>query len=300
MLREKFERYLGIERKYSSHTLVAYLKDLDQLDEFIQEKADLALFESDTVRKITHRHLRAWMTHLIENGISARSVGRKISAAKTYFGFLQKSEIIDGNPASRVKVPGYEKKNPDFLKETETEALFDLVEYPETFEGARDQCILEILYGCGLRRSELIGLKEADIDLYERTLKVRGKGNKDRIIPFGKKITQAIVGYQKALANEGIKVDKSFFVRKNGQAVYPKLIHRVVEKYLGQICSLTKKSPHVLRHTFATHLLDHGADLNAIKELLGHTSLSSTQVYTHNTISKLKAVHKLAHPRAEN
>ena len=300
MLREKFEQFLLVEKKYSNHTLQAYLKDLDQLNVFLLSHETNALFDPESVNKVSHRWLRLWMSELLENGLTARSVGRKISSVKSYFGFLQKSEIITNNPANRVKIPGFEKTIPSFLKESETEALFEMIEYPDTFEGVRDQCMLEILYGCGLRRSELIQLRLSDIDLFQMTIKVRGKGNKERLIPFGKKVKQAIHTYQQALITSGIETPDTFFMNINAKPVYPKLVYRVVGKYLGQICSLTKKSPHVLRHTFATHLLDHGADLNAIKELLGHSSLSSTQVYTHNSISKLKHVHKLAHPRAEH
>jgi integrase/recombinase XerC len=300
MLKEKFEQFLVVEKKYSEHTVLAYVKDLEQLDIFLKSHGIEVLFAAESVRKISHRWLRLWMSELLDEGLSARSVGRKISAVKSYFNFLQKSEIIDSNPAKRVKIPGFEKSIPSFLKENETEALFDMIEYPNTFEGARDQCMLEVLYGCGLRRSELIQLTPSDIDFFQAVIRVKGKGNKERLIPFGKKVKQALESYLLMQEKEGVVPAETFFVRKNGLPVYPKLVYRVVDKYLGQICSLTKKSPHVLRHTFATHLLDHGADLNAIKELLGHSSLSSTQVYTHNSITKLKNVHKLAHPRAEN
>lgn len=298
MLRENFRKYLTIERQYSSHTINAYFNDLSQLGEFLSSYREISLFEADGAASVTHHMLRNWMADLLREGNSHRTVGRKISSAKTYFSFLQKSDLIHANPAARVKVPKFEKKLPAFLKESETENLFGLVEYPATFEGTRDKAILEILYGCGLRRAELIGLNIGNVDLYQRTLKVLGKGGRERVIPFGSNVEKALKEYLHAAEEAGLTVNDTLFMRKNGHNLYPKLVYRLVKKYLGQISSLSKKSPHILRHTFATHLLDKGADLNAIKELLGHSSLASTQVYTHNSISKLQAVHNQAHPRA--
>ncbi|MEL6843461.1 MAG: tyrosine-type recombinase/integrase, partial [Bacteroidota bacterium] len=246
------------------------------------------------------KHLRAWMGALIEEGLKARSVSRKLSSAKRYFRYLQREGIVEINPAKRIKVPRFEKKLPAFLKESETEQLFDLLEFPDSFEGKRDRAMLELLYGCGLRRSEIVGLRFTDLDTFKRSVRVRGKGNKERIIPYGKHVEAALQAYVDTVEVANLTQQNALFMRPSGEAIYAQLLYRVVRKYLNQISSLQQKSPHVLRHTFATHLLDHGADLNAIKELLGHSSLAATQVYTHNSIGKLKKVFHQSHPRAQN
>lgn len=298
MLKEKFRIYLKVEKQCAVHTLRAYLDDLDELATYLQGLRQLDVFEEAGVRALVHRDLRGWMGHLRENGLSARSIARKLSAAKSYFAFLQRSGCIENNPALRVKLPQFERRLPAFLKETETESLLDGIVFPDTFEGLRDKCLLELLYGCGLRRAEVLSLKPEDIDLYNRSLRVRGKGGKDRILPFGKHVALAIQVYLDRADAESQSLKRSFFITRTGKPAYPNMVYRIVQKYLSQVSSLTQQSPHVMRHTFATHLLDRGADLNAIKELLGHASLAATQVYTHNTISKLKSVHKQAHPRA--
>ncbi|MEM7371327.1 MAG: tyrosine-type recombinase/integrase [Bacteroidota bacterium] len=300
MLWQKFEKYLLLERSSSAHTCKAYKTDLHDLNSFLLDIGDISVFQPEDLEKIHHRMLRDWMASLMEKGISNRSIARKLSAAKSYFAYLHKSSLIQVNPASRIKVPKFEKKLPSFLKESETEYLLDQMEFPQSFEGVRDKCLLEMLYGCGLRSSEVLALTRAHVDIHSQILRVQGKGNKERDLPFGKHVLAAIQSYLATCAKADIQLQDRFFVRKNGQALYPSLIYNIVNKYLGQASSLTQRSPHVLRHTFATHMLDNGADLNAIKELLGHSSLAATQVYTHNTISKLKSVHSQAHPRAEN
>ncbi|RMG69231.1 MAG: hypothetical protein D6722_10845, partial [Bacteroidetes bacterium] len=232
--------------------------------------------------------------------LSYRSLARKLSAAKTYFRFLQQRGLLDNNPAATVTVPRYDKPLPAFLKESEAEALLDGKHFPAGFEGARDRLMLELLYGCGLRRAELISLRLADLDRYGRTLTVTGKGNKTRRLPYGQHVATALDTYLEAAQAEDVSLDQALLVRPNGAPLYPKLVYRLVRQYVGQVASLAHRGPHVLRHSYATHLLDRGADLNAIKELLGHSSLAATQVYTHNSISKLKRVHNQAHPRAGN
>ena len=298
MLQEKFLQYLKVEKQYASHTLEAYERDLRMLRAFLVETFSINLFESDDVSQVSHRMLRAWMGELLSHGLKSRTVARKLSASRTYFAWLRRQGLMENNPAKALKLPSMEKKLPAFLKEKETERLFEEILFPDTWVGARDKCMLEILYGCGLRRAELIGLQWEDIDMYERNMLVRGKGNKERILPFGKAVKEAISFYLAKLQEEEIETKKAFFVRENGQPLYPMLVYKVVNHYLAMVSSLHQKSPHVLRHTFATHLLNNGADLNAIKELLGHSSLAATQVYTHNSISKLKSIHKQAHPRA--
>lgn len=300
MLKEKFINWLTVEKQYSTHTITAYLRDLESLERFLFQQEGQILFSESDLANIHHRSIRSWMGDLLENGLSHRSVARNLSSAKTYFTWLQKMGTVQRNPASRIKLPKFEKKLPAFLRESETEYLFEQIAFPEGWTGARDKCILEILYGCGLRRGELMGLTWADIDVYQQQMTVMGKGNKARIIPFGKHVQAAIKAYKNAAQLEGISLEKSIFVKDNGEPIYPKWLYNKVKLYLSGVSSLAQTSPHVLRHTFATHMLDNGADLNAIKELLGHSSLASTQVYTHNTIAKLKSVHNQAHPRANN
>ncbi len=293
----EFLTYLAQERQYSSHTLIAYETDLKQLDAYLVSEFQISLFEGATIHNINHKLLRRWIGRLLELKQSEKSISRKVSAAKSYFNFLQRSELLTSNPAKMVSVPKSEKKLPSYLREAEASALFETLEFPATFEGKRDQCILEILYGCGLRRSELIKLKRSDVDLYNMQLTILGKGRKMRIVPFGKHVNTALRTYISIAQEKEISVDEHFFVRSNGESLYPKWVYRKVHRYLTQICTLHKCSPHVLRHSFATHLLDRGADLNAIKEMLGHSSLAATEVYTHNTIQKLKNIHSQAHPK---
>lgn len=300
MLGRAFFTYLEVEKNYSPHTIHAYSRDLQDFHDFLVSEYDLDVYDAEEVDAVKHRHIRTWMGELLEEGLSRRTVARKIASLSSYFRFLRKTGKLDSNPATKVTVPKFEKKLPAFMKQDSIDGLFEAVEYPETFEGRRDKCILEILYSCGLRRAELVGLKYEDIDFSKRTLRVLGKGRKERIVPFGEPAAIAMRDYIEACKQAEVACRPHFLVRKDGKPIYPRLVHRVVEKYLGQACSLSKKSPHVLRHTFATHLLNNGADLNAIKELLGHTSLAATQVYLHNSISKLKDVYNQAHPKARS
>lgn len=300
MLLKKFQKYLKVEKQFSPHTLEAYTFDLNHLAEFLETEYEYDLFGGDDLSQISHRQLRAWMGALMEEGLKARSVARKLSSAKRFFRYLQKEELIEANPAKRVKMPRFERKLPAYLKEQETEYLFDKLEFPNNFEGKRDRAMLELLYGCGLRRSEVVKLKAGDLDIFNRSVRVSGKGNKERLVPYGHHVAAALQAYLLEVEEAGLKLQAGLFVRGDGKAIYPQLVYRVVRKYLEQVSSLQQKSPHVLRHTFATHLLDNGADLNAIKELLGHSSLAATQVYTHNSIAKLKKVFHQAHPRAQN
>ena len=299
MFRARFQTYLTIERNYSPHTLEAYVRDLDTLHAYLVAQEGIDVYEPGDVEKLTHRIIRNWMAQLVHEGMAPRSVARKISAVKTYLNFLQRSGYLPNNPAKRLHVPGFDKNLPHFLKEQEAEALFEQELYPATLEGVRDKCVLELLYGCGLRRSEIIALRREDVDMAARQLKVSGKGNKERIVPFGHHAYQALNAYLQEVQTAGISLEEAFFVRPSGEKLYPQLVYRIVKHYLSRVSDLAQRSPHVLRHTFATHLLDHGADLNAIKELLGHNSLAATQVYTHNSIRKLKSVHQQAHPRSD-
>lgn len=298
MLREQFLQYGRHSKGFSPHTLAAYRRDLDSLQTFLEAKG-LSVDAPATVGRIDHRHLRSWLAWLMREGLSARSSARKLASAKSFFKYLHRQGIIEANPAEKVRTPKFGQQLPAFVPETELSRLLDDIAWPDDFEGKRDRCLLELLYGCGLRRAELIGLTPSDIDLYQQQLRVRGKGNRERILPFGKALSQQLAAYQAAREAAGYGQKSPFFLRKNGEPVYPTLLQRVLYRYLSLIDAPSQKSPHVLRHSFATHLLDRGADLQAIKELLGHRSLAATQVYTHNSLAKLKRIHEQAHPRAE-
>jgi len=292
---DKFKRYLEFEKRYSTHTLKAYQKDIEQFFSFLKET-----YAIESAKLISQVIIRSWLISLKEESISTRTINRKISCLKTFFRFLIKEgEIID-NPMLKILSPKTSKKLPIFIEEEKMEMLFDEVDFGEGFEATRDRLILDILYSTGIRLSELINLKLEDIDFQKYQIKVLGKRNKERIIPFSKGINNLVLNYI-TLKNNYFSnriTDSYLFLSKTGKKAYPKLIYRVVNNYLSKITTLKKLSPHVLRHTFATHMLNNGAELNAIKELLGHANLSATQIYTHNSIEKLKKVYKQAHPRA--
>lgn len=298
MLGEDFRTYLEVEKNYSEHTVKAYVRDLKSFREFIQTAYEFDPLAPEELDGPTHRMIRAWMGDLMDSGISKRSVARKVASLNSWFRWLQKTGRLETNPAKKVSVPKYDKKLPTFLQKDSIETLFQGIEYPEGFPGARDRALLEVLYSCGLRRSEIIGLQFSNINFPDRTLKVMGKGRKERVIPFGRAAESSMRLYMQEADNEGLSYREHFFVKKDGNKLYPKRVHQIVETYLKQASTLSKTSPHVLRHSFATHLLDNGADLNAIKEMLGHSSLAATQVYLHNSISKLKKVYDQAHPKA--
>jgi len=296
---QNYQDYLEIEKNYSAHTVRAYLKDLDAFCRFMQEFYEVDPLDPIEAESIHHKRIRSWMGMLTdEEQLSLRTVARKIASVNSWYRYLQKTGKISKNPAARVKVPRYSKKLPSFVREDGIENLFEKIDFPEGFDGLRDKCLLEILYSCGLRRSELIGLEYKNIDHANQTLKVLGKGNKERIVPFGREARKAMRAYEDFCQKSGIDYKGAYLLRKNGNPMYARLVHRIVEKYLSMACSLQKKSPHVLRHSFATHMLDRGADLNAIKEILGHKNLAATQVYVHNSIKRLKDIHKQAHPKA--
>lgn len=301
-MRESFAQYLATERNYSPHTLAAYTTDLGQCATFLAATYGIELFSTDSIGTLTHRHIRSWMAHLLEMGISSRSVSRKISALKTYCAFLQRSGWLAVNPVKRITRPKFAKSLPSFLKNIETERLFSLPDiFPATEIGIRDRTLLELLYGCGLRRSEAAALRFGDIDRHNCSLQVIGKGKKARILPYSKPVATAFAAYEtiRSSAFAGINLPHSpYFLRPSGRPMSPMDVYLTVRRYLRKICSLPHVGPHTLRHTFATHLLDNGAELNAIKDLLGHESLAATQVYTHNSISKLKNMYQQAHPRA--
>tara|TARA_B100001758_G_C18403234_1_gene610349 strand:- start:471 stop:1340 length:870 start_codon:yes stop_codon:yes gene_type:complete len=289
MYKEKFINYLSSERRFSNHTIVAYSTDISQFFSFLSENFKI----KDKVSEINFQIVRSWIALLLEKGVSARSVNRKISTLKTYFRYLIREQVIIESPMLRVVTPKSKKRLPVFIEEHQMQSLLNEIEFEDGFIGERDKLIIELFYVTGIRLSELINIKISDINSNNSLIKVLGKRNKERLIPLSKHI----------LNNIKIFIDKHnlknyLFTNLNGTKVYSKLVYRIVKKHISKISSVNKKSPHILRHTFATHMLNNGADINAIKELLGHANLSATQVYTHNTIEKLKLVYKQAHPRA--
>lgn len=291
---ESFLKYLQYEKRLSKHTVLAYQNDLNQLRQFLEE-----VHSHSDVSGATYAMIRSWIVSLVEAGIGASSVNRKIACLRSFYKYLVKREIIAVNPMSRITVLKTKKRLPNFVKEEDMVNLLDNNVFDETFESQRDRLILEMFYGTGIRLSELIGLREKSIDLRNRTLKVLGKRNKERVIPFPQNLVLLIKNYL-VVRNREVEMKEHglFFVRANGEPCYPMMIYKIVKKYLDQFPGIEKRSPHILRHTYATHLLNKGAELNAVKDLLGHSSIAATQVYTHNTIEKLKKVFDQAHPKA--
>ena len=290
---ESFFKYLQFEKRYSPHTITSYSNDLNQFEDFMQaEFPDVKLEDAE------HYQLRAWIVSLMEIDLDPRSVNRKISTLKAYYRFLLKREVISKNPTTRLKVLKNSSRLPRFVKEEDMMALLEKVNYEDSFTGKRDQLILEMLYGTGIRLSELLGLTMASINFHKGEIKVIGKRNKERIIPISQGLETVIKQYIEAKTETFPDKNDVLIITDTGKNGYPMLIYRTVKKYLGLFTTLDKRSPHILRHTFATHLLNKGAELNAVKELLGHANLAATQIYTHNSLEKLKEAHKQAHPKA--
>lgn len=291
---EQFLIYLLHEKRYSSHTIQSYKTDLLQFGDFMLKTFELPLIE------VKYIHVRDFMVALMDDKISANSVGRKLSTLRSFYKFLLREDVIASNPMALVKAPKVPKKLPVFVDEAKMDLLLDSEEFfNNSFPSVRDRLIIETLFGTGMRLAELLSLKEADINFYDATIRVTGKRNKERVIPINKTLRQQLKEYAalKTLQNFDNKTT-GLIVTDKGAPAYPKLIRRIVSRYLTYISTQDKKSPHVLRHSYATSLLNRGADLNAIKELLGHASLAATQIYTHNSVERLKTVYKQAHPKA--
>ncbi len=288
-----FLKYLQYEKRYSNHTLISYKTDLAQLRNFLDSN-----YPETAIEEVNHAILRDWIISLSERGFNENSINRKLVALRSFYKFLLKKGLIEKNPVMKLSNLKTKKGLPHFVRETDMNQIMNEDQFEDDFVGKRDQLILEILYGTGIRLSELIELRIKDIDAANNSLKVFGKRNKERIIPISRTLCILIKCYI-SLKNEQFygNVSQYLFVSTRGEKSYPMMINRIVKKYL-QKTSVDKKSPHILRHTYATHLLERGADLNAVKDLLGHQSLAATQVYTHNSLGKLKKVFDQAHPKA--
>ncbi len=304
MFSERFIRYIKFEKRYSPHTVSAYQSDLDQFFTFLNNPEKLIPAPASVITypsQITHYHIRNWMVELMNQNIIARSINRKIATLRKYFKFLLQEGIIEVNPASKISAPKIPKNLPVIVEDARLIQMLDDNEvFGDDFKGLRDKLVIEMLFGTGMRLSELLGVKETDINVYEGTVKVLGKRNKERIIPVNKELKLLIAEYQELKKKQEFSANNSLtlIVTDKGANAYAKMIYLIVQKYLSYISTQNKRSPHVLRHTFATSLLNRGADLNAIKELLGHANLSATQIYTHNSVERLKSIYKQAHPKA--
>ncbi len=295
-----FTGYLKYEKRYSPHTISAYTDDLLQFFDFLYAEFSIA---PPDLNAISPAFVRSWLAHLKENKATAKTINRKISTLKSFFKYYMRIGVMDQTPMTGIISPKIPKRLPNYVDQKDTQTLFEHVEFPDDWKGRTDRLALELLYHTGMRLSELVNLKESQVNLSgndtKNTLKILGKGNKERVLPIGKKLADAIGDYIKQKRELPVDYDATFLlVNAKGRHLYDKYIYHVVKKYLSGVTTIEKKSPHVLRHTFATHLTNNGADLNAVKELLGHSSLAATQVYTHTSIEKLKDIYRKAHPKA--
>ncbi len=290
----EFVNFLQFEKRYSSHTVRAYTDDLTSFFDYIKK-----VYTIEDIKAIQTNIIRTWLADLRNNDIQPRSIHRKISSLKSFFKYHLRQGNISQSPVRTIISPKSNKRLPQFVQTKEMTTLFEHVEFSDDWRGQTAKISLQILYATGIRLSELINLKESQIDIAHQSIKVLGKGSKERIIPIGKTLIYNIQTYIQEKRKQFSSLDIDILlVTEKGKKLYPKYVYLEVKKYLSLITTIDKKSPHVLRHTFATHLTNNGADLNAVKELLGHSSLAATQVYTHNTIEKLKEIYKQAHPKA--
>ena len=289
-----FLDYLKFQKRYSQHTIISYKNDLSAFFDFLQVQ-----FDESSIKDIKPPYIRTWLADLKSQGISSKSINRKISSLRSFFKYQLKQDIIKVSPMATIISPKVGKRLPQFVEKKDIDTLFDHVEFPDNWTGKTDRLLLQILYNTGIRQAELIGLKENQVDNRNSNIKVLGKGSKERIIPVSNTLIQELKNYAAEKKRQFAGGETTFLlVNEKGKKLYPRYVYNVAKKYLALVTTIDKKSPHVLRHTFATHLTNNGADLNAVKELLGHSSLAATQIYTHNTIEKLKDVFKKAHPKA--
>lgn len=291
---DSFLDYLRFERNYSEATTAAYGRDIAQFEAFL----DSLEKENTELNKVSAKQIREWIIQLMDEGYTSTSVNRKLSSLRTFFKYLLRKGEVEIDPMQKIVGPKKKKPLPYFIKEKDMDRLLDETDFGSGFRGSRDRLIIEMFYDTGMRLSELIGLNNSDVDFSAALLKVTGKRNKQRLIPFGEELKEEMQKYIK-VRDELIETKAdAFFVRESGERLYAELVYNLVRQNLSKVVTLKKKSPHVLRHTFATSMLNHDADLESVKELLGHSSLSSTEIYTHTTFEELKKIYKQAHPRA--
>lgn len=291
---ESFLHYLKFEKRYSDHTSLAYQIDLGQFLTYLE-----AQFDSMDLLLVSHIHIRSWMVDMVDRGIGAKSINRKLSSLRSFYKYLQKKQLVEGSPLEKITAPKNPKRLPVYVAKNQIDDLFDLISMDDSFKELRNILILAVLYQTGIRRAELINLTWKNVDLTNKTIKVLGKGNKERFIPITSDLVDRIKLYlTKRQEIEGAGEIGYLFITESAKKMYPKLVYNIVKEKLSLVTTVDKKSPHILRHSFATHLTDNGADLNAIKSLLGHANLSATQIYTHNSISRLKDIYQKAHPSA--
>ncbi|MEP7166282.1 MAG: tyrosine-type recombinase/integrase [Ferruginibacter sp.] len=289
-----FLDYLKFQKRYSQHTIISYQNDLSGFFDYLKMQ-----FDESELGDIKPTFIRTWLAQLKSEGLSSKTINRKISSLKSFFKYYIKQGLIEVSPMSTITSPKVGKRLPQFVEKKDIDTLFDHVEFPDNWTGRTERLLLQILYNTGIRQAELIGLKENQIDRPNCAVKVLGKGSKERIIPVNNILMKDILDYVAEKKKQFSGADPVFLlVNEKGRKLYPKYVYNVAKKYLALVTTIDKKSPHIFRHTFATHLTNNGADLNAVKELLGHSSLAATQIYTHNTIEKLKDVFKKAHPKA--
>ncbi len=288
-----FLKYLEFEKRSSEHTIVSYRCDLEQFFLYLEQLGGVSL------ETVSRKIVRNWVVSMSESKLAPKTISRKLTALSSFFRFLMREGVVENNPTEGVPTPKIPKKLPIFVRDSEMDLLLDEIPFSDNFEGVRDRMILELFFGSGMRLSELVGLTDRSFDLREGVVRVVGKFNKERLIPLYRAEVNSLINYINVRDGEfGKDVVRSFFVTAKGENIYHKLVYRIVKKYLSLVTTLHKKSPHVLRHSFATSLLNAGADLNAIKELLGHTNLNATEVYTHNSFEKITDIYKQAHPRS--
>lgn len=291
---QNFFEFLQFQKRYSKNTLISYKNDLASFFSFLENQ-----YPETTIPEIKSVYVRSWMADMMECKMSARSTNRKISSLRSFFKYLLKKEIVHVNPVVSITSPKIPKRLPQFITVEDAIKLFSSIEFSAGFKGLTEKLLLQVLYYTGIRKAELISIKEYDIDKMNSQVKILGKGNKERIIPVSNFLINDLLFYRDQKKKLGLCNEiHTLFVTEKGSSLDPKQVYNIVKKYLALVTTIEKKSPHILRHTFATHLMNNGAELNAVKELLGHASLAATQIYTHNSIEKLKDVYKKAHPKA--
>lgn len=291
---QAFLDYLKFEKRYSRHTVISYQTDLIAFFDFIEIQ-----FGISDISSIKATFVRTWLADLKDGGMESKTINRKISSLKSFFKYQLKKGVLQVSPMTTIISQKVSKRLPQYVEEKDISTLFNYVEFPDDWTGKTDRLLIQLFYNTGMRQAELVSLKESNIDTGNGSIKVLGKGNKERVLPVSKELMQSVIDYIKSKRAELEIFDKEvLLVNSKGVKLYPKYVYNSVKKYLTTVTTIDKRSPHVLRHSFATHLMNNGADLNAVKELLGHSSLAATQIYTHNTIEKLKDVYKKAHPKA--